>query len=290
MTAVLGLGTVQFGTTYGVSNTQGMPSSEGVHDILVEARCHGVHVLDTAALYGASEEVLGQQDLSGFKIVTKTPRFASSTIQLSQADELKNTFQRSLQHLGQESVYALLSHHADDLLAPGGDYLWRAMEDIKQQGGALKIGVSVYSGCQIDELMDRYPLDIVQLPFNVLDQRLDQGGQLERLNKAGVEVHARSTFLQGLLLMDTPPAYFKPISSYIKRWHSAVAEQGVSATQAALAFVRDQPAIDVVLVGVTEVNQLLECVKDFEDQFKFDGYGLHCNIPEFVDPSKWKIK
>ncbi|WP_316346929.1 aldo/keto reductase [Desulfuromonas acetoxidans] len=290
MSATLGLGTVQFGGAYGVSNTKGIPTVDQVANIIAEARKMGVEVLDTAALYGTSEDVLGMQDLSGFKVVTKTPRFAVSRILQVHCDELLDTFQRSLNRLNLDSVYALLSHHADDLLAPGGELLWESMLEIKQRGEAQRIGVSIYDGSQLDNLMQKYSFDIVQVPINVFDQRLIQGGQIERLRAAGVEIHVRSVFLQGLLLMDDYPSYFEPVLPDLNRLKSAIREEGLTPAQAALAFVRDLPGVDVVLVGVADVAQLRECVGDFNADCSFDGQGFSCNIVDFVDPTRWDIK
>ena len=47
-----------------------------------------------------------------------------------------------------------------------------------------------------------YNFDIVQAPFNLIDRRLIETGWLEKLNMSNIEVHCRSCFLQGLLLMD----------------------------------------------------------------------------------------
>ncbi len=290
MAAALGLGTVQFGGSYGISNEYDVPTALQVSEILAEARNLGVKVLDTASLYCGSEDVLGQQDLTGFNIVTKTPRFGCSVIRDCHAVELKSTFCTSLNHLKQPSVYALLCHHAEDLLASGGELLWKAMEGIKAEGKVQNIGVSIYDGSHLDQLMARYPMDIVQIPVNVLDQRLIRGGQLERMRKAEIEVHARSVFLQGLLLMDDYPEYFDPIKPYLTRWRNAAVERGIRPTQAALAFVRDQQGIDVVLVGVANLDQLNECVSDFSSNNVFIGQNLACDIPEFVDPSKWGVK
>ena len=70
----LGLGTVQFGCSYGISNTKGQVLKDEVKRILDFAHKNGIDILDTASLYGNSEEILGQFDLSKFKIVTKTPK------------------------------------------------------------------------------------------------------------------------------------------------------------------------------------------------------------------------
>ena len=88
------------------------------------------------------------------------------------------------------------------------------MARLKQQGLVKKIGVSVYNNQQIDYVLDNFSIDLIQLPINILDQRLINDESLVKLKKHNVEIHARSALLQGLLLMsintipywfDTPP-------------------------------------------------------------------------------------
>lgn len=71
MPSKLALGTVQFGLEYGINNQAGQVSPEAIARILSECRLHGVDTLDTARTYGTSEAVLGQQDLTGLRVVTK---------------------------------------------------------------------------------------------------------------------------------------------------------------------------------------------------------------------------
>lgn len=286
----LGLGTVQWGMDYGLSNQDGRTPAGMVSAILSEARERGVNVLDTAALYGDAESVLGRNSLESFRVITKTPRFATSTITQEHASELVEVFHRSLKRLSSESVYGLLAHHADDLLSPGGERLWRAMSRLKEEGLVEKIGASIYDGEKVDALLERFSPDIVQVPLSVLDQRMLLNGHLERLKSRGVEIHTRSAFLQGLLLLppDRIPAYFDPIAPLLKRWHAAVAEQGFTETQAALTFVRDVPHVDTVLVGVENIAQFRACLADFEAAARFDASGLACADPMFVNPVKWK--
>jgi aryl-alcohol dehydrogenase-like predicted oxidoreductase len=58
----IGLGTVQFGQAYGVSNTHGQVSPDEAARILSRAAQAGAMVLDTAANYGAAEAVLAELD------------------------------------------------------------------------------------------------------------------------------------------------------------------------------------------------------------------------------------
>jgi aryl-alcohol dehydrogenase-like predicted oxidoreductase len=289
--AELGLGTVQWGLPYGVANARGQTPRDEVSAILAEARRHGVRVLDTASQYGEAESVLGQNALDGFRIITKTPSFGTAEISAGQAGELSDSFRRSLARLSCERVYGLLLHRVDDLLAPGGDRLLHAMEALKAQGLVSKIGVSIYEGRQINAVLRLFRPDIVQLPLNVFDQRLLRSGYIDRLKAAGVEVHVRSVFLQGLLLMplDRLPVFFTPIRDLLSRWHEAVAGEGLSPTQAALAFVRDCPGVDVMLAGVDTVGQFRTCLADYAGAPAFDASGLGCDDARYVNPMNWKV-
>lgn len=289
--AELGLGTVQWGSPYGVANTTGQTPLEEVRAILCEARTHAVGVLDTACQYGEAESVLGQNAPDGFRIITKTPSFRSDEISASQSEELSSTFQRTLSRLKCDRLYGLLLHRADDLLVPGGERLLHAMEDLKARGMVHKIGVSVYEGRQIDAVLRLFRPDIVQLPLSVLDQRLLRSGHLEKLKEAGAEIHVRSVFLQGLLLMplERLPAFFEPIRPFLSRWHAAVAEQALTPTRAALAFVRDCPGVDVALVGVDSAQQFKKCLADYAGTQGFDATGLGCEDARYVNPMNWKV-
>lgn len=288
MSAALGIGTVQFGLDYGIANTAGRTPPSEVAAILDAARLHRISLLDTAAAYGSSEAVLGQQRLDGFQVVTKV-----ASLQAYRGEDklaaLWASLENSLRQLRVPSLTGLLCHDANDLLALDGAAVWRQMQAMKDTGLVAMIGASVYDGEQIDALLGQFELDIVQLPVSVLDQRLLRGGHLSRLKAAGVTVHARSAFLQGLLLMepDRIPAYFKPIRPLLRRWHAAVADQGLTPIQGALAFLRGQPEIDAVIVGVVDRRQLDQCTGDFALAAQFDARGLNCDDPAFVNPACW---
>lgn len=256
----LGLGSAQFGLNYGVSNRNGKTPPDEVKRILELAVERGVELLDTAALYGESETVLGAAlpDRHAFNIVTKTPAFKTERITEAQGLHLKNIFQRSLERLRQNRLYGLLIHHADDLLVPGGERLLEEMRNLKGRGLVEKIGVSVYTGAQIDSVLDLFRPDIVQLPVNLFDQRLIESGHLSKLKKLGVEIHARSIFLQGLLLMEFEqiPAYFSPLREHFARYNRFLETNRLSRLQVALLFAQRQKEIDIVIVGVTRASDL----------------------------------
>jgi len=291
----LGLGTVQFGMNYGISNREGQTSLEEAKRILLLAARNGICVLDTAALYGTSEEVLGKtlpRNYS-FAIVTKTPKFASGYITNSDARLLEDTFYQSLAKVGRSSFYGLLLHHADDLLAKNGHLLMERMLDFKQRGLVEKIGISVYTSKQLDEILDRYSIDLIQLPINVLDQRLLSSGHLSKIKKAGIEIHARSVFLQGLLLMspDLLPSHLDSVREHLKNYHETIRQWRISPVQAALGFVAGLDEIDVVLCGMNNHRQLQELISQMQRPpvacEDFVQFGL--TDEAILNPSMWRF-
>jgi aryl-alcohol dehydrogenase-like predicted oxidoreductase len=288
----LGLGTVQWGLPYGLSNHHGVTMPETVTALLSEARRCEIEVLDTAALYGKSEAVLGTNSLNGFKVVTKTPKFTATCISDVDVNHFSEAFQQSLSLLSCKKVYGLLIHHAENLLVPGGEKLLAAMMQLKEKGAVEKIGVSVYDSMQVDSILKKFTPDLIQLPLSILDQRMHASGHLELLKTKGVEIHVRSVFLQGLLLMSLRdiPAFFEPIRPLLTRWHAAAHAQGLTANQAAIAFVKNLPYVDTVLIGLNNLEQFRSCCNDFSINTNFDAKGLACSNPVFVNPSLWQLK
>lgn len=243
----IGLGTVQFGQAYGVSNLRGQVGQQEAAAILARAAAAGVPVLDTAANYGEAERVLARLDTAPFRIVTKTisakngidavaARARASKAALPQAD-------------------TLLVHAAAELDDPA---LWPALQRLKDDGTFRRIGISTYVADNPAALAARFRPDVMQLPFSLLDQRLLVDGTLARLAELGVEVHARSLFLQGLLLMppENLPDPLERAAPHLIALHARLEAAGTTPLAAALGFVLSRPEIAIGLVGVTGLDEL----------------------------------
>lgn len=286
----LGLGSVQFGMGYGISNQQGQTAVDEVASILAVAQRNNIRIVDTAALYGTSEEALGMVMPTGhtFRIVTKTVRFDDPSITLHDAELLECSFECSLQKLKCPSLYGLLLHNVKDLLVSGGNLLYERMVTLKGRGLVSKIGVSVYTPEEVDRVLDAYEIDLVQLPVNVLDQRLITGGQLKKLKAARVEIHARSPFLQGLLLMEPEslPPFFDSVRAHLKTYRAFLAKNAISPVQAAVGFATAVDEIDAVICGVNNHLQLEElCAAPALNNMDFHQFAINDNT--ILNPSKW---
>jgi aryl-alcohol dehydrogenase-like predicted oxidoreductase len=294
--AKLELGGAQFGMDYGVSNTAGRVSDETLADILQAAARAGLTLIDTAPAYGCSEAALGAAlpAAHGFRLVTKVGPIAKPCIGTEDIHAAEAALYRSLARLRIDRVYGLLAHRAEDLLAPGGERLYAALLGWKSAGQTTKIGVSVYEAAQIDAILARYAIDMIQIPFSLADQRLLTSGHLLELKRRGIEVHARSVFLQGLLLMNPAalPAFFEPIRSGLTALHATCRSHRLTPLEACLGFVLHQPLIDHVVAGVCDRSQLdalLNATKAKRTLPDSAQYAWSDN-PLQLDPSQWPAK
>jgi aryl-alcohol dehydrogenase-like predicted oxidoreductase len=281
----LALGTVQFGLPYGIANQSGQVARPEARAMLQLAATKGIDLLDTAIAYGASETCLGEVGIQGFKLVTKLPALPDGCP--SASDWVKEQVSASLARLGVSAVYGLLLHRPQQLLGTGGQELYQALQELKESGRAQKVGVSIYDPSELEVIAKSFRLDLVQAPFNLVDRRLHSTGWLQRLKGLGTEVHTRSVFLQGLLLMPTPPTKFASWNYLWHRWQKWLKENQLNAVEACLAFPLAFPEIDRVIVGLDSVNQLTEIIGAANSALQLDWPDLQCEEENLINPSRW---
>lgn len=289
----LGLGTVQFGLPYGATNRRDSPDDASVRAILVAARDGGIKLIDTAASYGASETVLGRNLPPNWlpEIVTKTPVFTGESDGARAARALESAARTSAARLGGRPIYGLLVHHGRDLAGPVGSAVVRALEALKGEGFVRKIGVSVYDDAEIDAVLKRFRPDIVQLPVSLADRQLVASGHIARLADLGVEIHARSVFLQGTLLAPARslPAFFDPLRPLIDSLESAAERCRVERAAICLAFIAQTPGIAAAIVGVTTRDELIALVAANKAAASLElGWADFPTVgKKILDPSGW---
>ncbi|CAN0414390.1 unnamed protein product [Scytosiphon promiscuus] len=286
----IALGTVQFGVDYGIANVSGQVSRSEISAIINASNQYGISTIDTASAYGSSEARLGEVGVSGFDIISKLKPIPVSTLNVK--DWVLNSVQRSLYDLRVDSLYGLLLHEPSDLLGPQGIELRAGLLSVKSAGFVKKIGVSIYNPAMLTVLDPILEIDLVQVPFSPIDQRLKTSGWLERLNQRGIEVHTRSTFLQGLLLMPKQqrPAYFETWSVLFLEWDNWLQMNNLTALEGALGFVNSFNEIDKIVVGVDSVDQLKQIINIYLDNIKSLPPFFSCSEDtNLIDPSNWKL-
>lgn len=243
----LALGTVQFGLDYGISNEKGKTDSGQVRGILDKALALGIDTLDTARAYGNSESVLGSSGGDRFKLISK---FLAPEGDLNLADQLEE----SLTRLNKDSLYGYLGHSASVFLDNP-----QVFEDLiaqKEQGRIRKIGYSIYTPDELEQLLELgMKPDLIQIPYSVLDRRFE--GYFEELKNDNVEIHTRSSFLQGLFFMNanTLHPFFDSVKPYIRQLQRLF-DSSEKLAAGLLAFCTANECIDKVVFGINDENQL----------------------------------
>jgi aryl-alcohol dehydrogenase-like predicted oxidoreductase len=296
MTTKLALGTVQFGLPYGILRSDDVVSDAELDTLLASAYGAGVDLLDTAAAYGNSELRLGQafaRSRRSFEIVSKTIPIRESAITDAHVQRAVDGVRLSLDLLATSRLDAVLVHHAGDLLVPGGERLFNALGVLKADGLIGRIGVSVYDPAEVDALLSRYPIEIVQLPLNVLDQRFVTSGTVDDLARRNIEIHVRSVFLQGILLTEPErlPARFVSLAPSLLSYRDDCAAHGLSLPSAAFAYVMSRAAPQRIVVGVDSLPQLqsnvaaLGAAATAVELPQYEQYA--CLVPDLTDPRRW---
>tara|TARA_B110000977_G_scaffold157279_1_gene200284 strand:+ start:925 stop:1806 length:882 start_codon:yes stop_codon:yes gene_type:complete len=285
----LALGSANFGLNYGLTNDYSKISQVELIKILREAEVARIKIIDTAQAYGDSEVRVGAAINAKFHIVTKISVNCDK-------DYIENSVRRLVQNsckrLRQSHLHAVLLHRPEVLLGEFGDRIIAELKCLKDDNIVSKIGISIYSPDILSEISQLISLDIVQAPFNIFDQRIQSSGWAERLKYNGTEIHTRSAFLQGLLLMRQSklnPYFTKNWPKLFNAWHEFIKTSGSDPVSTALSFALNQPWIDNVVVGVDTVAQLKSLVNIEKSLCPMIFPNMKCDDERLLDPSKWML-
>lgn len=270
------LGTVQFGCQYGI-NSAGRPSTKQVSDILSSAKGRGIQILDTSSAYGNAEEVLGSVNASdNFKIVSKYPKCDKSVAE---------TFDYSLKVLRTNYLYGYLLHHFE--VYKENKAVWNEFIALKESGKTERIGFSLYEPTELDLILnDGIPFNLIQIPYNLFDRQFEP--YFKQLKERGVEIHVRSTFLQGLFFKNRNllPEKLQPLMKYLIQLDNFASANSITVGDVALNYNLQNSFIDGVLIGVDNNEQLNQNFNSISDiAINLD---IKVNEQELLKPVNWK--
>ena len=284
----ISLGTAQFGMNYGITNTSGKVGLSEIRKILNFAKQNGIESIDTASNYGDSEANLGLADTSSFKITTKLPELdlADKTKIKSNINQFIN---KSLTNLKRESLDSLLFHKPSQLLHEDGQIIWDFIQEQKDSGLIKKIGFSIYSPDEIDQLMVSFKPDIIQCPYNFFDRRMSELGYFKKLNELEIDIQVRSIFLQGLLLLnhDNLPEKF---SKWKKLWidyDAWIKSKNLDKMELLLNFVLSDNRINNVVIGIANFEQAEEIILKSNNLFEIPKNKFSIDDIDLINPSRW---
>lgn len=252
----LSLGTVQLGMEYGIANTTGKPDLASCRAIVAAALAGGITTFDTAPSYGDSERMLGAclGDGAGI-VISKLPPLDWSAGRAAAVAGIRTSLETSLANLRRPRLDGYLFHAFADLGREGRAAL-SELERLRAEGLVGSLGASVYTPEEAETCLTVEGLELIQVPFNVGDRRLLDGGFLRRGRDAGMTVIARSVFLKGLLVAGELPAELREVEPFRVQVRHIAEEAGIGVAELCLRYVLGVEGIDSVLFGVETLEQL----------------------------------
>ena len=292
MNSKLILGTVQFGLNYGINNTIGKMSEDKVFELLENAYDLGIKTLDTAEAYGNAHSVISnfhKQSKKRFNIISK---YSSSNFDYP--IDLVERIQVHCSNFNVNYLEGYMFHSYNDFkMNINNDP--RVLDNIKNTGLVKKIGVSVYSNDEIEDLLNFKNINLIQLPFNLFDNQYQRKEILEKAKKRNIEIHTRSVFLQGLFFknINTLNNFLSPLKNNLIELNSILKSYNIDMNSLALNYSINKSYIDKVLIGVDSLEQLQENIKALQTTGLTSVFkeidDIQIKEKELLNPSLWKI-
>ena len=281
------LGSANFDQIYGIKKNF-IKKSE-IKKLFDLALINEIKIIDTSPIYKESEKIIGLLNNNRFKIISKIPKPPKNIKRENIKKWLKQNVMISLKNLKIKKFECLLLHNANSLLCKNGDEIYKGIRNMKISGFTNKIGVSIYDFNVLDKILKKFKFNLIQVPFNILDQRLVKEGWLKKLKKRKIEVHVRSIFLQGILLLkhNQLPKKLKKLNKKLMIWKNWLEKNKFSSLQVCLSFVLNQNQLDGVVVGYNSASQLNQILKFKKIHNNFTFPNLNIKDKKLIDPRKW---
>jgi len=283
----LSLGTAQFGLDYGVTNQDGKISLEDAGSIISYAYDSGIDSLDTAFLYGSSQKVLGIIGIDQWNVYTKLPELPHEALNCTKW--VIDMVYEALSVMRVDRLKGVYLHRPNVLCGPHGEDIYKALNYLLEKKVIEGVGISIYSPAELDEMIHLFPINLVQAPFNPIDDRMITSGWINKLKEMNIELHARSIFLQGLLLAgkESIPNQFVRWNPLFRKWHEWLAEKNLSPLEACLRYALGYSQIDKVVIGVNNLSHIKEILSAVDDGFLEISGELRCQDLDLINPSHW---
>tara|TARA_B100000886_G_C20427012_1_gene494779 strand:- start:27106 stop:28005 length:900 start_codon:yes stop_codon:yes gene_type:complete len=287
----IAIGTAQYGMKYGVANKIGKIQDQEMRNILDFAIKNGINTIDTAMGYGDCEPKLGKLGVKNFNLITKITNL--SDFGKNTEDFALKSLRSSIENLKVDNVNSLLLHNPNDLISKNKEMVYNSIQTCKKEGLCRKIGVSCYDVEQVSNIIQNFDIDIIQFPLNIFNTKLIDSGLIKILKKKNIEIHVRSIFLQGLLLMEKTEinSYFYRWEEIFNFWEEWLRVTNISKLQACLLFVFGIKEVDKIILGIDSLlhlQQILDILKN--NHAEINPFALSSMDEDLINPSKWNLK
>ena len=279
------VGSAQLGMNYGLFNNKKISFKEfkKIEKLVLKSK---INFIDTATSYGDSEKIIGNSKLKNLHIITKIKLPDKQNINVK--NWLLKEISKSLSKLKIKKIYGVLIHDYKDLLGKHGKKYLLSLQELKRRNIIKYIGISVYEPLEIKKIWNFWKPDIIQIPFNPIDNRILDSGWVNILKKFKVKIYARSIFLQGHLINeDSSLKINKNYKILLNKYKNWCYKNNISLIKGCLHFVKQFKKIDYLVVGFNNYKQLKEIIDVFKKKQIIIPKKFSTNKINLIDPRKW---
>jgi diketogulonate reductase-like aldo/keto reductase len=273
------IGAANFGVRYGISKKTHL-TIDCMRSIAEQSKFYGIDTIDTAIeYYGSHKAIASNKFFDEFKLITKLKTFA-----LENYSELQiyNKINSKFQH---GRVRTVLMHDEDFYMHSCGLKVFNALLLLKNEGKIDNVGVSVYQFHHAENIINNFNLDIIQIPYNPFNKEFNEE-KLSEFKKKNLEIHARSIFLQGLLLSNNFNAIHKKYYPILNAWKYFLLEHGITPFEYCVNYTRINP-IDKYVIGLRSSLQLVNFVNQLSKP-RINNPAFEKFVPKCLyDPRMW---
>ncbi len=282
------LGTAQMGLDYGINNHKGKISEKESLSILKFAYQNGIKNIDCAESYGDAHKLIGSFHEKNPNLVFNINTKISKTTRNKNIHEIVKEFLKSL---NSNQIHSLMFHSFSTYNSNINNF--KDIIKLKESGIVKKIGVSAYSNSEIDNIINDDRIDLIQIPFNILDNSIEKIDLIKKAKSKGKIVQARSIFLQGLFFKDPNENYIivEKLRDELKEIKRISSENNIPIINLALSYVLNQEYIDNVLIGVDSLSQLKQNLtsidKEINENIVKSIEKIKTKNIDFLNPITW---
>ena len=279
------IGTAQFGIKYGISNKKGKIKKKELDKLNFILKKEKIKFLDTSVDYRNCEKILNKLNLEKIKVISKIPKIPKKCSDINKW--IENKVISSLKKINKKSFYAILLHHPDDMLSKKANAIYKSLINLKKNNKIKKIGISIYDFENSIRILKKFNFDILQCPYNVIDRRLDNSRYMNFFKKKKIEIHVRSVFLQGLLLMKKRPEKFDKWAKLFKIWDRMNKNNIPQSALNAVNFVLKNKNINKIIIGFENSSQLKNILKNYQNKKINYPTNLASKDLNLINPNNW---
>jgi aryl-alcohol dehydrogenase-like predicted oxidoreductase len=279
------IGTANFVKGYGINNSKGL-NLEQINNLNKFTSKNFIKEIDTAFSYKGVEKLIGKSKFKNYKIYTKIPEIKLSQFHKKFVSRIVN---KSLQRLGKRKLYGVFFHGAKNLMSIKGDKFYKDLLIFKKRRIIKKIGVSVYSPTELKSVIKKYKFDMVQIPINIFDRRFLKKNFLKKIKDKSIEIHARSVFMQGILLQNNNNRnnFFKNWKKLFLKWDNWNNNCQSKKVETCLNFFKNLKYVDKLVVGVSSIQEMQEIINVLKNNKKSFPRKIFSCSKKLLEPRLW---